>query len=362
MTVERAVARVVVTSNKDVTTFEFKGDDPTTKQVETNFVLAKLTDVTYTVAQGEQTFNFLKKKYTEKGTTVGSEGEKDYEKTHAFAQKTENSDDFWAAASMTAYTNLIEYYDYSGLWLNQKKGLEVKSRDAFLKAEAKEKEEIGKVTSHITATDHGLFILPTTHKYGKTAETSDYRKTNTAYILVRAKIVPQVYVNAQGKLVKEALSGDFYLGANGLVYADKNCVQDTTKMGVTGQTARKYVGGKTLYYVWVHPDKLSGTLNSPVDRNNIYHVQLSGVASWGANWNSLVPYPKNTTPPSFTGPNQPTYPSNPNNPDDRPNDNEFEPKNPPVNPFENLTPTETWMAAEVTILPWAVHSYEHILK
>lgn len=362
LTVERAVARVVVTSNKDVTTFEFKGDDPTTKQVETNFVLAKLTDVTYTVAQGEQTFNFLKKKYTEKGTTVGSEGEKDYEKTPAFAQKTENSDDFWAAASMTAYTNLIEYYDYSGLWLNQKKGLEVKSRDAFLKAEAKEKEEIGKVTSHITATDHGLFILPTTHKYGKTAETSDYRKTNTAYILVRAKIVPQVYVNAQGKLVKEALSGDFYLGANGLVYADKNCVQDTTKMGVTGQTARKYVGGKTLYYVWVHPDKLSGTLNSPVDRNNIYHVQLSGVASWGANWNSLVPYPKNTTPPSFTGPNQPTYPSNPNNPDDRPNDNEFEPKNPPVNPFENLTPTETWMAAEVTILPWAVHSYEHILK
>ena len=209
-----------------------------------------------------------------------------------------------------------------------------------------------------------MFLLPTTHKYGTTSETSNYRKSNTAYILVRANLVPKVYVNAAGKFVKdEALKGkDFYLGANGLVYADKSCVQDSTKKGVTGQTARKYVAGKTLYFVWVHPDKLDGTLNSPVDRNNIYHVQLSGVASWGANWNPLVPYPEGSTPPNFNGPGKPTYPTNPNNPDDRPNDNEFEPKNPPVNPNENITPKETWMAAEVTILPWAVHSYEHILK
>lgn len=366
LTVERAVARVVVTTNKTVAAFEIKGDNPETADKETDFVLATLSDITYTVAQGERAFNFLKKEYTNAGTTQDKEGSKKYENTPAFAQKTANTDDFWAANSMTAYTNLIEHYDYSGLWLNEKKGFEVKSRDAFIGDVDKDDEEVGKVTTHITTAntgDHGLFILPTTHKYGATADASDYRKTNTAYILVRGVLNPKVYVDANGAFKKdEGLKGkDFYLGANGLVYASKDCVQDPTKKGEKGQTAKKYVGGKTLYFVWVHPDNLAATLNSPVDRNNIYHVQLKGVASWGANWNPLVPYPKGTTPPDFTQPN-PQYPSNPNNPNDRPNDNPFEPKNPPVNPFENLTPTETWMSADVVIAPWAVHSYEVILK
>lgn len=362
LTVERAVARVVVTS-KDGVAFEIKGDDPSTEAKETNFVLATLSDVKYTVAQGERGFNFLKKEYGTAGTTQDTEGSKKYEKTPAFEKKTDNTDDFWGQASMTAYTNLIPFYDYSGLW---KTAQSVKSRTAFLNAAEKETEEIGNVTTHITQTtgDHGLFLLPTTHKYGATAAESDYRKSNTAYILVRATLVPKVYVGEDGTFKKDGnLTGkDFYLGANGLVYEKENCVQNPDKKGVKGQTAKKYVAGKALYFVWIHPDKLSGTLNSPVDRNNIYHVQLSGVGSWGANWNPLVPYPKGTTPPSFTGPDKPTYPNNPNNPDDRPNDNPFEPKNPPVNPNENLTPTETWMSADVVITPWAVHSYEVVLK
>lgn len=374
LTVERAVARVVVTTNKTVAAFEIKGDDPTTANTkETDFVLATLSDITYTVAQGERAFNFLKKEHADAGTTQDKEGSKKYEETPAFTQKTANTDEFWGKTAMEAYQGLIEHYDYSGLWLNNKKGFEVKSRDAFLNAEADEDKEIDKVTTHITTAttgDHGIFVLPTTHKYGATADASDYRKTNTAYILVRGVLTPKVYVNAQGVLTKGALTAkaDFYLGANGLVYESKDCVQDPKKGGVAGQTARLYKGGKALYFVWVHPDKLAGTLNSPVDRNNIYHVQLKGVASWGANWNPLVPYPKGTPEldPKTGKPKDPTKgtttPNNPNNPDDRPNDNPFEPVNPPVNPFENLTPTETWMAAEVTILPWAVHSYEYILK
>ena len=376
-TVERAVARVVVTSNKDVTAFEIKGDDPTTG-AKNEAVLATLTEITYTVAQGEQKFNFLKKEYGTEGTTQDKEGKKKYEETPAFAQKTTASDEFWGKTAMEAYQGLIEYYDYSGLWRNagthdhNKQGFDVKSREAFIGGVNKDDEEVGKVTSHITTAttgDHGLFLLPTTHKYGATAAESDYRKSNTAYILVRGIIVPKIYVGEDGSFKKDdALKAkDFYLGANGLVYASKDCVQDPTKNGVKGQTARLYKGGKALYFVWIHPDKLDGTLNSPVDRNNIYHVQLKGVASWGANWNPLVPYPK-TTPELDPKTGKPkdnpngTTPNNPNNPDDRPNDNPFEPVNPPVNPNENLTPTETWMAAEVTILPWAVHSYEYILK
>lgn len=366
LSVERAVARVVVTTNNTVSAFEIKGDNPETPDKETDFVLATLSDITYTVAQGERAFNFLKKEYADAGTTQDNEGSKKYEETPAFAQKTANTDDFWAAASMTAYANLIEHYDYSGLWLNNANGFKVKSRDAFLNAATDEGKEIGKVTTHITTAntgDHGLFLLPTTHKYGATAAASDYRKTNTAYILVRGVLNPKVYVDANGAFKKdEGLKGkDFYLGTNGLVYASKDCVQDPAKKGEKGQTARLYKGGKALYFVWVHPDNLATTINSPVDRNHIYHVQLKGVASWGANWNPLVPYPKGTTPPDFTKPN-PQYPSNPNNPNDRPNDNPFEPKNPPVNPFENLTPTETWMSADVVIAPWAVHSYEVVLK
>lgn len=369
--VERAVARVVVTS-KEGAAFEIKGDDPTT-EAKDETVLATLTDITYTVAQSERAFNFVKKEYADAGSTQDKEGSKKYENTPAFGQKTANSDEFWGKTAMEAYQGLIQHYDYSGLWLNNKKGFEVKSRVAFIGGVDKDDEEVGKVTDHITAKtggDHGLFILPTTHKYGKTAAESDYRKTNTAYILVRGVLTPKVYVNGEGKLTKDPFTkgNDFYVAANGLVYASKDCVQDPKKGGVKGQTARLYKGGKALYFVWVHPDKLDGTLNSPVDRNNIYHVQLKGVASWGANWNPLVPYPK-TTPeldPKTGKPKDPTNgdktPNNPNNPDDRPNDNPFEPVNPPVNPFENLTPTETWMAADVVIAPWAVHSYEVVLK
>ena len=370
LTVERAVARVVVT--KGANDFEIKGDNPMTNEKDET-VLATLTNITYTVAQGEQTFNFVKINHTEKGMTQDAEAAQDYEKTPAFEKKTTANDNFWADASIKEYQALIEYYDYSGLWLNEHKGIEVKSRDAFLNPAAKETEEIGKVTSHITAKtggDHGLFLLPTTHKYGATADESDYRKSNTAYILVRGTLNPKVYVNAAGKFeTGTALDGkDFYLGANGVVYADSACVQNPDKGGVKGQTAQLYKKGKALYFVWVHPDKLAGTLNSPVDRNNIYHVQLKGVASWGANWNPLVPYPTDTpkidpkTGKITEGPDKGKFPKNPNNPDDRPNDNHLEPKNPPVNPNENITPKETWMAAEVTIFPWAVHSYEYILK
>lgn len=366
--VERAVARVVVTS-KEGAAFEIKGDDPMT-ETKDETVLATLTDITYTVAQSERAFNFLKKENGTEGTTQDKEANKKYEKTPAFAQKTTANDNFWSATAISEYQALIEHYDYSGLW---KAARSVKSRDAFIGGVDKDDKEVEKVTGHITAEtggDHGIFVLPTTHLYGATADASDYRKSNTAYILVRGVLTPKVYVNAQGKLTKDAFTkgSDFYVGANGLVYASKDCVQNPDKGGVKGQTARFYKGGKALYFVWIHPDKLDGTLNSPVDRNNIYHVQLKGVASWGANWNPLVPYPKTTpevdpkTGKIKDGPDQGKFPKNPNNPDDRPNDNPFEPVNPPVNPNENITPKETWMAAEVTILPWAVHSYEHILK
>lgn len=82
--------------------------------------------------------------------------------------------------------------------------------------------------------------------------------------------------------------------------------------------------------------------------------KIKGVRSFGANWNPLVPYDYNLP----VDPKNGKFPPNPYNPDDRPNDNELEPIIPPVNPNEGLTPKETWMSAEVKIVPWKVHSYE----
>ena len=139
--------------------------------------------------------------------------------------------------------------------------------------------------------------------------------------------------------------------------------------GVKGQTAQKFEKGKVLYFLWLNPDHVSKAVNSPVIRNNIYHVQIAGVGKIGANWNPLIPFDPND--PSFPGhpggggtdpndPSNPTFPKNPNNPDPRP-DNPYEPKDPPVDPKDPLSFKETWMAVQVSILPWQVHSYKVVL-
>ena len=45
---------------------------------------------------------------------------------------------------------------------------------------------------------------------------------------------------------------------------------------------KKFVKGKVLYFVWVNPDKTSATewINSPAIRNNIYHIQIKGIANY----------------------------------------------------------------------------------
>lgn len=359
--VKRVAARVVVTTATGNTSFSIKGDDPSTEQKETNFVYGTVSNLTYTVGQGEKTFFFKVKNHTdtELGNTQDKEDNQIYEESPAFTFTTPKSDDFWSATNMAAYTKALDNYDYLGLW---KTANTVQQRSAFLGGATEDDAETALVNGHITATtggDRGIFVLPTTHKYDASKDATGYLRTNTAYVLIRGTYTPKIYVDDNGEFQKnDALNGaDFYVGTNGLVYKSAATVTDPTKKGVPGQKAQLFKGGKVLYFVWIHPDKLADPVNSPVDRNNVYHIQIASVTRIGANWNPLVPYPNGTTPPNFGDPNTPpVYPSNPNNPDDRPN-NPLEPKNPPVNPFDNLTPKETWMSVNVTILPWAVHSY-----
>lgn len=358
LTVQRAVARVLVTTT--ATSFTLKGMNPTSMTEEAGAIT--VSDLTYVVGQGENKFYFLQKEQSPANTDGAAFT------TPAFAQVPTNAD-YWSGSFQSNYTNLGHEYDYSGLWKNtagataKVKGVSVPTRTAFSSTAA---TELGNVTTDLNAGLKGEFILPTLHKYNTDRAQSGYRKGNTAYILVRGYLTPKYYVAADGTVTDNATTplaanADVYLGANGVFYADKDCVQDPAKKGVTGQTAQLYKGRKVMYFVWINPDVVDGkAVNSPVIRNNIYHVQIKGISKIGANWNPLVPTPiVPIGPGGDIDPNDPHNPinNNPNNPDPRP-DNPLEPKDPPVDPKDPLTSKETWMSVNVNILPWAVHSYE----
>lgn len=353
LTVQRAVARVLVTTT--ATSFDLKGINPNDGSIDNAAI--KVSDLTYVVGQGENKFYFLQKEQSPANTDGAAFT------TPAFA-KVPSGADYWTTDYQLDYATVGKNYDYSGLWKNTAtgniKGVSVPTRAAF---DSNAANELTNVTNDLNAGLKGEFILPTLHKYSTTRAQSNYRKGNTAYILVRGYLTPKYVVDATGNVVAGTTLGatdDVYLGANGVFYADKNCVQDPAKKGVTGQTAQLYKGRKVMYFVWINPDNLTKAVNSPVIRNNIYHVQIKGIAKVGANWNPLVPTPNTpNTPGQPIDPNTPSNPinNNPNNPDPRP-DNPFEPKTPPVDPTDPISNEETWMSVNVNILPWAVHSYE----
>lgn len=347
--VQRAVARVYVTSK--TATYNVAGIDPATGNVAND--AATISDLTYVVAQGENKLYFLQK--AGDPTTTGAAFT-----TPAFDQ-VPSTDDYWTSNFQTSYNTVGQHYDYSGLWKSTATGKSKGVSVTTLSGSA-----LSDVTGDLNTKLKGEFVLPTLHKYNTDRAQSGYRKGNTAYILVRGYITPKSYVDATGAIQPGTSLGatdDLFLGANGVFYADHNTVRDASKKGVAGQTAQKYVGRKVMYFVWINPDDLAKAVNSPVIRNNIYHVQIKGISKIGANWNPLVPV-ENPSHPKITDPNDPTNPvnDNPNNPDPRPKDNPYEPKDPPVDPKDPISSKETWMSVNVNILPWAVHSYEVTLS
>ena len=309
--VQRAVARVMVTTASD--TYNVTSS--------TGTVLGTVSNITWALAQGENSL-FVQHKA-------------DY-MTPNYAWKPGTDADY--------YTNAGGKYDYSGLFENKTPGFggtTVPLLSAYTKLAADGSNAAAVLTSLGLDANavNGKFILPTTHTPGD-AKSTDYRKGNTAYVLVRAKYTPATY--ADGGTANTV--GTFYLGANGKYYTTGANAVDPTKGGITGQTVAKYVGGKVLYYAWVNPDQVPGWLNSPVLRNNIYHIHITGFKTIGTNWNPLYPEDPTTT--------------NPSNPDPKPTPDSGtnEPTN-PIDPNDPLTTPDTWMSVDVTVLPWTVHSY-----
>ena len=372
VTVQRAVARVLVTS--DATSYDVKGDDPTTPAVESEadgnaVVLATIDNLTYVVAQGESSLYF---------------NQQDSDNPTNYQYKTPNSTYIptGTADDPAANYGAAQYamYDYTGLWRkhdNKLGGYDVPTNAAY---DASLNNVVGQVQNQDGL--HGEFFLPNTHAYHDTDRgQSGYRKGNTAYVLVRGKINPKfVYTGANqvdNNWTATHADDDLFLGDDGKFYASAALANDPTTNGNAAAAAmkvKKFVKGKVLYFVWVNPDHTSGKewINSPAIRNNIYHIQISGIANYVYNWNPLIPNPNDPVDPTKpVSPENPRDPNNPNNPDpqpsvpdpDDPNKHIPDPNEPPtdITPKDPLSLKEAWMSVDVTILPWQVHTFKTVL-
>ena len=333
--VERAVARVMVTI-ADKTSFDVKDVD--------NNLVGTVTNVTWVLAQGENSLYVQRKS----------------------AWETPNY--LWVPGVGTDVyeTQAAGKYDYSGLFESRTThfgGTEVATMDDYI-------DVPNKVTAELNDKLSGKFVLPTTHEVAA-GDLSSYKKGNTPYVLIRAQFTPKVFADGE-----TYTAGDFFVGANGKFYTSATNALTPATGGVAGQTVARYVGGKVLYYAWLNPDNVAEPYNSPVLRNNIYHIHITGFKNLGTNWNPLFP----EVPPTLTKPNDPWHPvDNPiipgggENPDPKPipvtgDPNYPDPTDPtapvypnepenPIDPEDPLTTPVTYMSVDVTVLPWNVHSY-----
>ena len=308
--VERAVARVMVTTKKDT----YDVPDPNTNGASS---LGTISKITWVAAQGENSL-YIQRKTDWATPNYG-----------------------WIPTGANYITEAGGKYDYSGLFENYDTGFggtTVPTWGTYAGA-------VGDITDDLDAQLSGKFILPNTHAADEKAASS-YKKGNTAYVLVRAQFEPADASYADGGTY--TLGDDFFVGANGKFYTTATNAVTVANGGVVGQTVAKYEKGKVLYYAWVNPDNVPDWYNSPVLRNNIYHIHITGFKNLGTNWNPLFP----------ADPDTPGDPTTGGNPDPKPKtEGTTEPVN-PIDPKDPLTTSETWMSVDVKVLPWKVHSYD----
>ena len=302
--VKRAVARVLLTTTAETYEVKYKNDKP----------MGTIKDITYAVAQGEKSFYLMQMR--DNNNII---------KTPAFDFVPEKlADDYKLTAD--SYAKMGEYYDYSDL--------QTKDRAAAVATDLNDALKIG-----AQSLTQSVFMFEASHKYGKTADDTKFRRANTPYVLVRAKFVPAKFEDeAADNQYTEGST--FYMGENGRFYIKKENVVDETKGGIKDQKYYTYVDAKVIYYAFVNPDVVGKTINAPAYRNNIYHISVKGFKTIGMTWNPLFPEDPDTT--------------DPKNPDPKPSDDPV----PPITPGETNTPKETYMSVDVTVIPWNVHTYE----
>ena len=318
--VKRAVARVLLTTTEEEYTVNFKNGDK----------MGTIKNITYAVAQGEKTLYL-----TQKTELVDA---KNIIKTPAYDFLPEKDATKPEKLTLTSYQGMYKYYDYSDLVETAKAG---KARKALKATDLTTALQIG-----AQSLTQSAFMFEASHKFGDVDNTG-FRRANTPYVLVRTTFVPAKFADGDAATYTEGTT--FYRGENGLFYLDKANVTDETKGGVKNQKYYTYVDGKALYYAFVNPDNAEKTVNAPAYRNNIYHISVTGFKTIGMTWNPL--FPEDPDNPGTIG-DDPT-PGTSKNPDPKPADDPV----PPITPGETNTPKETFMAVDITVIPWNVHTY-----
>lgn len=266
---KRAVSRVLVTTTKD--SYTLAGYNPSNAQKENDFLT--LDQLHYVVAQGENHLYFQQKVSTD-GTAAFT--------TPAFDQVPDETT-FGSSPYVQKYNDVGAHYDYAGLQKNQTtntttvKGFTVKVRNPFAPTPTTV-EELAE--ADLNGELAGQYVLPTLHKFNTDETQTGYRKGNTPYVLVRARITPKKYIDANGQVSDAALAddADLYYGLEtGYFYLNKDHVTDAAHYGRANQNAYKYTKRVALYFAWLNPDNVSKPLNSPVVRNNIYHLHITGI-------------------------------------------------------------------------------------
>ena len=423
--VKRTVARVVVTST--ATSYDLKGDDPYTPgTVENTYKIGTVKGLHFVTAQSERELNFQQGKDAALTSTTS------YWNSPAMSQVATTN---YATAGHAEPVAILGAYDYTNLWKKRASANVLGGNEVHQASPTTPgtwtPQEIG---SMIYDSD---FILPTTHKYVAPAASATYayRKGNTAYVLVRAAFIPEeIQVGTDYNGTNPAIAAAMTAGnlanyisamqtavpgatfkADGTVdvpvakvpfstltghepdelvygvgthkfYSSEYASQDPVYQGVSGQPIQKFkkvedghgnfLGYKMLYFAWVNPDQFPDWYNSPVYRNNIYHVEIDGIGGLGENWNPLVPATPN---PGGVPSNDPHHPNNPdpfvpNTPQTTPvpptggTPVTPTPVTPPVTPVvpikpeDPLTQKKTHMSVKVTVLPWQVHTYKFKLQ
>lgn len=313
VTVRRLVGQAAVTST--ATTYEIK---ETFKGAETT--LATLGNFKWDVMQFEQ-----KSYLTPMPTADGKDALK-----VAFC-KTPSFEFITTDANYTTGTdNAADKYAYR----------------KFNGAEVKQFTRSGDDKANVTAivATPMKFITETTHQLGKKIEDTTaalktgYRKGNTAYVIVSAEITPKNW--GEGEEAKELdAEKNLYFGIKDhKFYKDLEAAKTANKVASVPESDQlnapdnviKYAGGICYYVAWLNPDVITEPVNSPVLRNNIYHVNIVKMGKIGYSGNPFNP----------NG-------DNPKDPDDKTPD-----------PKETLYPVETYMSVEINVVNWGVHSFD----
>lgn len=303
MEVRRTVARVSATTPLEGPNYEIKGTIKV-NGTETEMVLGSLKDLKWAPRQYEMT-SYLLYKDAKNGHTYTNPADV-FSPNYNYGKDGKVTD----AESKTKYL-------YNGL------------DKTFGKSDASLTFE-NVVAAQAEASS--AFISETTHPY---EGGSFYKKGNTAYILVSGTFTPADNLWAAGEQAKkDNADGTIYWGTTkGKFYKDEaqakleNKPADTSK-GQDGVVTFK--AGKMYYIAYVNPDVAKSTdwKFAPVVRNNVYNVNVTKFSKLGL----------------YHDPNDPNDPDDPDQPD--------------PDPDKPIKDTETYMAYEITVINWGVHSYD----